>query len=87
MEPLSYRYHDGKILPSDYQHYYRPEVFLKMEVVLENQHGGKANLSELRQLLPGRMFTDWLTWMLTAVIITRDILFRSKWTRSEFRYG
>ena len=58
VEPLSYRYHGGKILPSDYQHYCRPEDFLKMEVVLENQHGGKANLRELRHLLPGRMFTD-----------------------------
>lgn len=71
-EPLSYRYRGGKILPVDYHYYYRPEDFLEMEVVLENQHGGKANLRELRHLLPGRMFTDGLTWVLTAVIIACD---------------
>lgn len=68
--PHDYRYMTGAVQPNDYRYCYRPEDFLKMDVALENRAGTRANLDQLRHLLPHEMFDGRLTWVLAAVLFT-----------------
>lgn len=69
--PRGYGFESGTIGPEDYRYYYQPEDFYKMDIVLENRFGYKANLNELKYLLPYETFGNGgLDWVLVAAVFT-----------------